>query len=336
MPTHPLPRPLPLLAGLGLALALAVPASAPAQAPPSLSLSPSKVETAIAEGLRLGPFSLSNGTGRPYAVRAFAVMLRQARDGGIAVDDPPSARARAARTIGTDLARFPLPPGATRSPQAIVRRIPPEGSFYGGLLLEARPSGPVREQVVGVLRLNASLLLDPPAGRERVRPQAGGRARAEQAGPRRLRLLAPVRNAGNAYLEARGRVRVLDRATGRELLSRRLRAFRVLPGATVDLLADVAEPVPAGAYELRAQVRMGDRTARVRGEMRLSGANELEERRASGGGRAGAAGARPSLLSRIGTWIAGNAALLLALLGVTVLAAVAGPRYVRELKRTGR
>jgi hypothetical protein len=191
-----------LLSALAVCL-VAVGRPAAAQQPPSIRLSPSRVETTIVRGLNFGPFTLSNATSAPYAVRVFPVLLGQRRDGGIFVRDDAAALGQARAELVGSMRAFDFPPGDARSVSARVIRIPASGAFYGGMLFQATPRNRRPGQITNVLQLNASLLLSPTAARARARYRAGPLT-AEQAGPRRLRVLATLANSGNLYARATG------------------------------------------------------------------------------------------------------------------------------------
>src|SRR6266511_2904976 len=269
-----------LLLCSGVALTVAPQArAARAQPPPGLVLSPSRVETVASPGLRLGPFSLLNQTSTGYGVRVFPVLLAQDRQGGITVGDEGPSLRRARRFLGSTATAFDLPPGAEHSATGVVKRIPRSGGLYGGLLFEARPKRTQRQQIISVLRLNASVWLDPPLDRRRVRIDAA-RIHAEQAGKGRIRLVVPVTNRGNAYLGAHGRVRVLDPG-GDVRAAARLSRARILPGATVELSGIIDERLPPGTYPLEATLRMAGETAATRGTMVLGGVSAVEFRSAA-------------------------------------------------------
>jgi len=242
----------------------------------------------VERGQRVGPFSLRNDTTRGYAVRVTPVLLTQRRDGGLGVRDDAVGLAAARRLLRSEVTRFDLPPAGAQSVLGLVRRPSREGGLYASLIFRASPrplpgmrrgARPKLPQIENVLELTASMFLDPPASERRIRLRSGGPIRAEQAGDRTLRLLAPVLNKGNAYEPVTGRVRVRDRR-GKVLLSERLKRIRVLPNATVDLPAEVTEPLGPGTYALEATLEASGRRTTARGRMRLVGVNEIEARAA--------------------------------------------------------
>lgn len=174
--------------------------------------------------------------------------------------------------------RFDFPPGSARSVLARVRRVPRSRGFYGGVLFQATPTGKRRAQITNVLQLNASLLLDPPPGLRRL-AFAAETVRAEPGSRRRLRVLVPVRNRGNFYGSAAGKLVVRD-AAGVVVAGVVFQRRRILPGATVELPATVTKLLPAGSYRLSATVRGGPRPIGASGAMRLFGPNRLAVRAA--------------------------------------------------------
>jgi hypothetical protein len=117
-------------------------------------------------------------------------------------------------------------------------------------------------------------MLDPPPAQRRVRWRVGP-LRAEQDGPRRLRLVVPVANLGNTFARVDGRLRVRD-PRGRVVTARPLRGLRILPGATVDLPTRLTRPrLPAGRYRLEASLRGAGARVRAAGTMELFGVNQV-------------------------------------------------------------
>jgi hypothetical protein len=106
-----------------------------------------------------------------------------------------------------------------------------------------------------------------------------GELRAEQDGPRRLRVFAAARNTGTAYGAVRGSFLIRD--ASRKLVARqRLAPERLLPGAVVELSAPLAARLPAGRYTAEATLRAGGRRVRTRGGLALFGLNQVATRRA--------------------------------------------------------
>ena len=268
----------------GAAAATALLALAPvarAQETPSIHLEPARAEGVVENGQGVGPFTIANFTSDAYSMRVFPILLGQSRDGGLFVRDDRASLALARARMAAQVRAFPFSPGAARSVFGKVRRVPRSQGLYGGILFRATPrQAPGRsQQIRSILQLNARVLLDPPASRQRV-GWAGGAIRAEQDGGRRLRILVPVTNRGNVFTRVDGRVRVRDSA-GREVATKPLRGFRVLPGATVDLPARLAAPALAkGSYTLEATVRGAGRRTAARGAMDLFGVNEVRTERA--------------------------------------------------------
>ncbi|HVE67941.1 MAG TPA: hypothetical protein VNB64_05105 [Solirubrobacteraceae bacterium] len=260
---------------LATAASLAVPAASGAQdRAPSIHLTPARAAGIIERGQTIGPFTLSNGTDRFYRVNVFPVLLGQDRRGGLNVrDDPVSLRLAAAR-LAVQVRGFPFPPGGARSVFSQVRSAPPGRGFYGGILFRATPARVRGEQITNVLQINGRITLDPPV-RQRRFAWRGGSLRAQQEGPRRLRLLVPVTNRGNTFALVSGVLRVRD-PSGRVVVTRPLRRVRVLPDATVDLPTVLTRPVlPAGRYTMAATLRGGTAAAQASGRMDLFGPNEV-------------------------------------------------------------
>jgi hypothetical protein len=259
-----------LVAG-ALALLAAAPAAAAQE--PSIGLTPSRAEGEAMTGSPVGPFTIQNSTQERYAIRVVPILLGQRRDGGLFVRDEAAALADARRLLRVQVRRFDLPPGGARSVFGLVKRVPASGAIYGGVLFQARPKGNPEGggRITNVLQLNASLLLRPASQRLRF---ATARIRAEQAVPRRVRLLVPVTNRGNTDAAVSGTVTIRD-ARGKRIAMQRLRGFDVLPGATVDLPAVIKKNLHPGSYTLAATLRAGGRTLRSEGALRLFGVNQV-------------------------------------------------------------
>lgn len=260
---------------LATAASLAVPALAAAQEPPpSIHLTPARAAGVIERGQTIGPFTILNGTDRSFDVRVFPILLGQDRKGGLFVRDDPATLRTAAARLAVQVRGFPFGPGVARSVFGRVRSAPRGQGFYGGILFRATPRGARREQITNVLQINGRITLDPPASQRRF-AWATGPIRAQQEGRRRLRLLVPVTNRGNTFAVVGGVVRARD-ASGRVVVTRPVRGFRVLPGATVDLPTVFSTPVlPKGGYTLDAGVRGVRAGVRATGRMDLFGPNEV-------------------------------------------------------------
>jgi hypothetical protein len=271
------------VSALLLAASLAAPAAARAQdAAPSIRLTPARAEGTVERGQTIGPFTILNDTHDDYDMRVFSVLLGQDRKGGLLVRDDPEALRQARRLLAVQVHGFAFPPGFARTVFGSLRRVPPGGGFYGGILFRATPRilpGRPRPQITNVLRINARITLDPPPRRRRIAWQ-GGPLRAEQDGKLRLRLVVPVTNRGNTFARVGGDVRIRDRA-GKVVSTRPLRGLQILPGATVDMPVGVTSPrLPVGDYVLEARLRGAGKRASARGDMKLFGTNEVRTERA--------------------------------------------------------
>lgn len=279
-PLRVLRRSAAILLGACILSSAATPAS-PQDLPASVHLEPARVEAVAEPGLQMGPFTIANLTGARYAMRVQPVLLGQRRDGGLYVREEPASLARARRLLAASAAAFDFPPGYARSVYGQVRRLPAGGGIYGGILFRATPrrAGAEPAQIRSILQLTARVLLDPPPSRRRERWIVGS-LMAEQAGERRLRLLAPVTNEGNVLTRVSGRLRVRD-SGGRVVAGKPVQAFEVLPGATVELPATLASPrLGAGGYTVEADLRAGGRRLSGSSPMELMGVNEVRTERA--------------------------------------------------------
>jgi competence ComEA-like helix-hairpin-helix protein len=243
-----------------------------------INLAPARAEGALARGISVGPFTLSNRMREDYDVTVFPTLLGQRRDGSLFARSDPAARASARRLLAQQVRAFPLAPGAARSVLARVKRVPAGGvGLYATLVFRATPARrPAAQAIRNVFQLNASLLLDP--RRPLVRFHAGA-IRTEQSGPG-LRSFVPVRNTGTGIATIGGRLVVRD-AAGAVVGAVRLATQRILPGAVVDLAAPLRRGLPGGAYTIEARLRGGRREATARGALRLFAADHVATRAAS-------------------------------------------------------
>jgi competence ComEA-like helix-hairpin-helix protein len=268
-----------LLVLVTLALCAAgLPAAAEAKSTDEvINLAPARAEGAVARGISVGPFTLSNRMREAYDVAVFPTLLGQRRDGSLFARSDPAARASARRLLAEQVRGFPLAPGAARSVLARVKRVPLGGrGLYATLVFRATPAHRLAGQAIrNVFQLNASLLLDP--RRPRVRFRAGA-IRTEQAGTG-LRSFVPVRNTGTGIAPVGGRLVVRD-AAGAVISTVRLATKRILPGAVVDLAAPLRGRMPRGAYTLQARLQGGRREASAQAALRLFATDRVATRAA--------------------------------------------------------
>src|SRR5258706_8130182 len=242
-----------------------------------INLAPARAEGAVAAGISVGPFTLSNRMREDYDVTVFPTLLGQRRDGSFFARSDPAARASARRLVAQQVRAFPLAPGAARSVLARVKRVPAGGrGLYATLVFRATPAHrPAAQAIRNVFQLNASLLLDP--RRPRVRFRAGA-IRTEQAGPA-LHTFVPVRNTGTGIAPVRGRLVVRD-AAGAVVSAVRLATKRILPGAVVDLAAPLRRGMPSGDYTIEARLQGARRDVTAHGALRLFATDHVATRSA--------------------------------------------------------
>jgi competence ComEA-like helix-hairpin-helix protein len=266
-----------LLVVLALCAAGPPPAAEAKSTDEVINLAPARAEGAVARGISVGPFTLSNRMREGYDVTVFPTLLGQRRDGSLFARSDPAARASARRLLTRQVRAFALAPGAARSVLARVKRVPARGrGLYATLVFRATPARrPAGQAIRNVFQLNASLLLDP--RRPRVRFHAGA-IRTEQAGPG-LRSFVPVRNTGTGIAPVRGRLVVRD-AAGAVVSTVRLATKRILPGAVVDLAAPLRRRLPTGAYTIQARLQGGPRDVTAHGSLRLFATDHVATRSA--------------------------------------------------------
>ena len=277
-PPSPWSRRLTTSGALVAAALLAFPGAAGASTDRTISLSPARAEGELVKGVAVGPFTIANTTRRDYELAVFPTLLAQERNGDLVPRSDAAGRARASRLLIPQSRGFSFPAGRRRSVLGLVRRLPRGNrGLYATLVFRATPRKVDRRRSIrNIFQLNALLLLDPPGGRTAVR---AGELRAEQDGPRRLRVFAAARNTGTAYGAVRGSFLIRD--ASRKLVARqRLAPERLLPGAVVELSAPLAARLPAGRYTAEATLRAGGRRVRTRGAVALFGLNQVATRRA--------------------------------------------------------
>jgi competence ComEA-like helix-hairpin-helix protein len=247
----------------------------------ALTIQPSRIARVAKVGLRLGPIALTNTTQTAYTVGVFPVLLDQTFAGAVIVDDAHAAKVVARRLIAIQNPHFDLAPGRAASTLAAIKRVTAGHYVYGGVLFSATPrqGASSSQPIEQILRLNSSLFLDPPPPLRRldfrVRPTY-----AQQAGPRRLRLITAVTNRGNYYAPASGRLFLRD-LRGRLLAKMDLNRLKILPGKDVGLQALLAEPVlPAGVYIVNGLVRSGAHRFKSSSRIRLYGPNTVRSENA--------------------------------------------------------
>lgn len=243
-----------------------------------LTLAPSRVQTTASAGLALGPFSLRDDSDTDYRVKVFPVLIGQDRTGGIKVRDDASSLRKARRFLHFDNSGFSLTPGRVGSAGAVLRKVPADGGFFGGLLFEGHPKHRKGAQVVEILRLSATLLLNPPADQQRVGVGAIS-VRADQPEGKGIKLLLATQNRSNAFLPADGSIEVSD-DTGKVVARISLKKIGLIPGATVDLSGPLGTKLGAGVYDLRGKARIADKRDFVDGQMEISETGDLVFRNA--------------------------------------------------------
>jgi hypothetical protein len=264
-----------LLGGLAATL-LAVPAASAAPSPKGLSaltLSPSRTVGVAAGGGVLGPFGLRNGTDADYDVEVTAVLLGQARSGAIVVREDIASRRLARRLLGVQTRRFSLNAGQARSVAGVVKPVAKREGIYAGMLFSARPRArkAAGARITNVLRLVASQYLAPREARPSFAP---GAIRAEQAGPKKLRLQIPISNRGNVQGKLGGRV-IVRASGGKVVLRAPVKETGVLPAAIVDVPAKLGGRLAAGHYTLVAKLKHRREEVRAVGVMDLVATNTV-------------------------------------------------------------
>lgn len=148
------------------------------------------------------------------------------------------------------------------------------------MVFEAKPKqATAGSSIVQVFQLNARVLLRPPKSAARPAFHLSG-IRGEQSGVKSIRLLAAFENTGNIALRPHGAVTVRN-SLGQVRFRGPLSELEVFPGATVELGAELAEPVlPAGRYEVVATVTAAGRKESISAPLELFGPNELPTRKA--------------------------------------------------------
>jgi hypothetical protein len=257
----------------GLAFAAAPAASA--ATPGSLTLTPSTFSGIAGKNVEVGPLGLYNGTRRDYRVEAFPVLVEQDRTGAITVRTDRPSLARAARLIRAKRSRFVLRSGGSHRTRAVLSGQAARNGLAGGIAFKATPVEATKG-IVNTLQLTGTMFLRPRGAVHRLRAEA---VRAEQAAARRVQLLTPVTNEGRSFARVQGRIVVRD-ASGARVTSAAVKRITVLPGATVDLAARLAEALPVGRYTLQARLRVGARRLSSSGDMQLFAPGQVRSEQA--------------------------------------------------------
>lgn len=234
-----------LLAALAVALIALLPQPPAATAAGGLSITPAVLER-VAQPGSVGSIRVTNGTGQPIDIVAAARPWMQARSGAVR----PNVRRRLGQ-VRLSAPRFRLGAGQSRTIQASLIGRPAAHSVYGAVEVIGTPRGArPRNGIVARYRLLASLRLNPPPPRRRLRVQVGA---VRLAG---ATLRVRLRNRGNTVLPITGSVRITG-ATG--TLRTTITGRRILPGATVDVRQRTAR-LQRGRYAVTIRLSQGGRT----------------------------------------------------------------------------
>lgn len=231
------------IAALGASACLAAPALGG-----GLAISPAILEHVATTGA-VGSITITNSAAAPLAIVVKPRPWRQSRGGRVT----PDRRRTLAAQVRISGSTFTLAAGAQRAVGLSLPRMPSGDSLYGGVEVvgtptSARPPG----GVVAVYRLVASMRLDPPASRRRLRLEVG---HATVAGHRRGVIVA-AHNAGNTLDPVTGSARI---SGPRGTLNETIRPIRIVPGATVDLPLARARSLPRGSYRVAVSLRQSGR-----------------------------------------------------------------------------
>ncbi|HYF24888.1 MAG TPA: hypothetical protein VD931_04030, partial [Baekduia sp.] len=256
-----------------LALAALAPA---AHADGGLSVAPSRIEADVQRGALLGPIRLRNDTGRDLTIRAGAVAAGQRLDGLPEWQPEIDARRRLARVSP---AVFTLRAGEAQHVRVRItgRRPLRRRGSYGVVVFSATEAVKGRRSrrsasVGARVRLGANLLLTYPG---KGQPRGGASAaRAEQAGPRRVRHVVRVRNRGRLHGRPRARLVVRD-DRGRVVQRAAYRTGAVLPGAERELGVVPDGVLDAGRYTATSIVDFAGRRTRRTQAFTLTAPNTL-------------------------------------------------------------
>jgi len=262
---------------LSLALSGSFASVAAAQQPTAgtFSISPSRRDLVGRPPANLVPTQVRNTTRDTYAVRVFAVLLRQDVTGAFQFTENPRALNAARTILGITPTRFALAPGQSRQ-VALRWQLLPGGAraTYVGVIFQGQPQFKDKRSVPAISRLLSINFLRLPG---RYHPDGTFTAlHAIQFAPRVLRLLPRIRNTGDVVAAPQhGRVAVRD-ATGRAVFKGRFTGDVILPGAQREFAVDLRQVLPAGTYTAKAAMSFGaHRNAKISVPFRLVGPNEL-------------------------------------------------------------
>jgi|GEM_PF-1468341 len=280
---HPIIRPrrrvVVIAVSLAALLALAAPsipaATAQGAADGTFSISPSRRDLVGRPPATLIPTRVSNTTKGTYDVRVFPVLLRQDLSGAFQFDESPRPLMAAGRILRVSASRFQLAPGQSRQVGLRWELLPLDArAAYIGVVFQGqrRVAGGGSVPVVGRL-LSINFLRLP----GRYHPNGRFTAlRAIQSAPRKLRILARVKNTGDIVASPkRARLAIHDTA-GRTVFKTGWKGDLVLPRAEREFPIDVRKVLPAGDYTAQAVMRFGARRrAKISTAFTLVSPNEL-------------------------------------------------------------
>jgi hypothetical protein len=242
------------LAGGGAALlGHAAPARSKA-ATGGLSISPALIETTAKPGAG-GTVTVANHSARTLAITVAARPWRQSRSGATVPD-----RRATLRAVTLSATSFHLAPKAART---LTVTLPSSGDLYGALEVIGLPPDAAKQKgIVTGYRLISSLRLDPATP---VLELAAGRATTSGAGAAR-ELVLPVTNRGNTVERISGDVDLKGPLGTR---STHIRALRILPAKTVEVVLGRTKGLVAGRYRARIELDQGDLTVKVTRSVRI-------------------------------------------------------------------
>jgi len=242
-----------------------------------ITVSPLKQEVTVAPG-RTGTFriSVTNKARSPLAVpRTVSLEVMDflvSRQGALSFSKPGSCKRSASDWIKISAATITLKPGEGREvPFEISVPYSARGEYYSAIMVTLAQRRKKERGVSVGFRIASGVFLTIPG---RTFPKlaevvecSATPTEADESGARKksLRISAALRNRGQVRFEATGEGRIYG--PDRKLVARlplETKRPRVLPGDTRLFTARLAEPLPAGEYEVRARFQYGSQWSNAR------------------------------------------------------------------------
>jgi hypothetical protein len=262
------------LAALVIGALAAANGSAAVDRLPTLTISPAIVDQVLKFGTALPAITVTNGTTVNFDVKVYPALVTQNLDGSISIKPKRKDLTAAKKLFTLTPAAVVLPAGKQLVVKGRFLRTPAgKPDADAAAVIEATPPTPPHVPPKYRIRLLGALLISKPGA-----PPPQGRIvllRAQQAGPRLIRLVARLGNSGrvHGYPQAL-RLRVLT-TDGRTVFTGLPRPGVILPGFRRDYTAMVGRRLTAGKYLFQVTTRFGKKILHKGLRFKLVAPNKL-------------------------------------------------------------